>query len=107
MSNGFEKLHELTKATVLQITREGKNLAQGVYLPDAIMSFADDQTVSESYSDTGVFILLRGSFAYGKSPYVAEDQRTTREILFQSRNAAAQFVLGPGGRSNHWKNSFE
>ena len=39
----------------------------------------------------------------GAARYLDETGRTTREFILQSRNAAAQFVLGPSGATGSWK----
>ena len=102
----FESLVEKMKAPVLQIEENGRVIARGFFLPEAIATLHDNGASSISYSDTGVFILFKGSFSSSTEEkcksYIDEHQRTNREILFQSRNAAAQFVLGDKGRTNHW-----
>lgn len=87
--------------------KEGSLLAEGIFIPNVLFSFDDDKKSILNYPDTGIFALLSGSHAHPSVnkkylPYI-KDSKTTRTIIFQSRNAAAQFVLGPIGRSNHWK----
>ena len=81
--------------------------AEGIYIPDAIFSFDDDKKSILSYPDMGIFVLLPESHAdpsaKGKYlPYI-KDGKTTRAIIFQSRNAAARFVLGDKGNTNSWQ----
>lgn len=105
MNIDFETMAQ--EKDILKITRENTIIARGIYLPEAVTSFRDDDTSVISYPDTGVFILLKDSHAFSReskyAPYINSDQKTTREIIFQSRNAAAQFVLGQTGRTNDWK----
>lgn len=92
---------------VLQISKSNVAIATGIYIPEALMSFDDNDTSVISYPDTGVFVLLRGSYTSSTEnkykPYIGKDRKTTREIVFQSRNAAAQFVLGNQGCTNCWQ----
>ena len=86
---------------------KGRITAEGIYIPNALFSFDDDKKSILSYSDMGIFVLLPGSYAgpsvKGKYlPYIS-NRKTTRTILFQSRNAAAQFVLGENGRTDSWQ----
>lgn len=82
--------------------------AKGIHIPEAIAAFDDAQISAKTYPDTGVFVLFKGSDV---SPtvkgnfkqHIDENEKTTREIIFQSRNAADQFVLGDKGRTNDWK----
>lgn len=81
--------------------------AKGIYIPDAIFSFDDDKKSILSYPDMGIFVLLTGSHAdisvkEKYLPYI-KDGKTTRTIIFQSRNAAARFVLGDKGNTNSWQ----
>ena len=99
------------KAEVLQIERDGEVIAKGIYIPEAMTAFHDSGAEAVSYKDTGVFILFAKSRAFpaeGKcAKFVDADGRTVRDIIFQSRNAAAQFVLGDAGSTNCWKNRGE
>ena len=99
------------KAEVLQIERDGEVIAKGIYIQEAMTAFHDSGTEAVSYKDTGVFILFAKSRAFsaeGKcAKFVDADGRTVRDIIFQSRNAAAQFVLGDAGSTNCWKNRGE
>lgn len=81
--------------------------AEGIYIPNAIFSFDDDKKSILSYPDMGIFVLLTGSHAdlsvkEKYLPYI-KDGKTTQTIIFQSRNAAAKFVLGEKGRTDDWK----
>lgn len=93
--------------SVLEIVRNGSAIACGVFLPDAVMCFNGEKTSAVSYPDTGIFILLKGSHVFAAetktAQYIDEEQKTTGEIIFQSRNAAAQFVLGKQGSTNDWR----
>ena len=99
------------KADVLQIERDGEVIAKGIYIEKAVTAFHDSGEEAVSYKDTGVLILLAKSRAFsaeGKcAKFVDADGMTVRDIIFQSRNAAAQFVLGDSGRTNCWKNCGE
>ena len=91
---------------ILEISRDDIAIARGAFLPNAVLTFQDDETSIISYPDTGVFILFKGSVAASTDEKyrdsIGSDGRTNREIVFQSRNAAAEFVLGEGGRTNYW-----
>ena len=91
---------------VLHIFEEDIVIATGIDIPEALISFDDNGTSVISYPDTGIFVLLRGSYSSSTEnkykPYIGKDRKTTREIVFQSKNAAAQFVLGNKGRTNYW-----
>ena len=92
---------------LLQIFENNIAIARGVHIPEAVMSFNDSNKSAISYPDTGIFVLFKGSHAASTEdkykPYIGIGQKTNREIIFQSRNAAAQFVLGDKGRTNDWK----
>lgn len=102
----FEEMAKQNKIEILQI-KENNIEAKGIYIPEAIISFNDDKKAIIGYPDTGVFMLFKGSYTSSTENrykmYINEDHRTTRDIIFQSKNAAAQFVLGNNGRSNYWK----
>lgn len=90
----------------LKIEKDGI-FAEGIFIPDVLFSFDDDKKSILSYPDMGIFVLFPGSYADSPVkekylPYI-KDGKTTRTIIFQSRNAAAQFVLGEAGKTNHWK----
>lgn len=92
---------------ILTIKKDGKK-ASGIYVPNAVFAYKDSGTSVVSYVDTGVFVLFARSNASDTvdqkyERYIGKDRKTKREIIFQSRNAAAQFVLGEAGRANHWK----
>lgn len=92
---------------ILQISKNDIAIAKGVHIPEAVMSFDDSNKSVISYPDTGIFVLFKGSRVSSTAdkykPYIGTDCKTTREIVFQSKNAAAQFVLGDQGRTNDWK----
>lgn len=92
---------------VLYIFKDDNIIATGVDIPEALISFDDNGTSVISYPDTGIFVLFRGSYASSTEnkykPYIGNDRKTTKEIVFQSKNAAAQFVLGKKGRTNYWR----
>lgn len=80
--------------------------AYGLYVENGIFFYDDAGKSIKSYLDTGVFILLAGSQTVcneEKLKNCIQNGRTTKTIIFQSRNAAAQFVLGNAGRTNDWK----
>ena len=82
------------------------NSAFGIYIENAVFVFHDAQMCVKSYPDTGVFLLLKGSYTASSDnkyqEYILEG-KTIKNIIFQSRNAAAQFVLGNTGQTNCWK----
>lgn len=103
----FENMAMQTGAEIVSIEKDGVS-AKGIHIPEAIATFDDAQISAKSYPDTGIFVLFKGS---GVSPtvkekykqYISVDGKTTREIVFQSRNAAARFVLGDKGKTNDWE----
>ena len=101
----FESIAAAGGAEVLVIN--GEAAARGIWIPEAVAMLRDWQTDAQSYPDTGVFVLFRGSPARGADEaarqYLDENGRTTREFILQSRNAAARFVLGPDGGTGSWK----
>lgn len=103
----FENIAQQVGIPVLQITKDRIVLAKGIHIPETIASLCDDNTSTISYPDTGIFILFKGSHVFSAADryeqYTDENHRTNREIVFQSRNAAAQFVLGETGRTNNWQ----
>lgn len=103
----FESIAEKAGVPPLRITENDIVIARGIYIPNAVTSFRDDDTSTISYPDTGVFVLFKDSYASSTEdkyrPYIDANRTTNREIVFQSRNAAAQFVLGDQGRTNHWR----
>lgn len=107
MEIGFETIAQQIGIEILQITENGIVIAKGICIPEAVTSFCDNNTSTISYPDTGVFILFKDSYAssseYKYKPYIDSNRKTNREIVFQSKNAAAQFVLGETGRTNNWK----
>lgn len=107
MNMSFESIAKQIGMQTLQITENDVVIARGIYIPNAVTSFCDDATSTISYPDTGVFVLFKGGFASATEdkyrPYIDENRKTNREIVFQSRNAAAQFVLGDKGSTDYWK----
>lgn len=107
MNTNFETIAKQAKLQILQITENGIVIAKGICIPEAVTSFCDNNTSTISYPDTGVFILFKDSYASSLEekykPYIDSNKKTNREIIFQSKNAAAQFVLGKTGRTNDWK----
>lgn len=103
----FEFIAEQISLPVLKITENGAVIAKGIYISDVVTSFNDYKTSAISYPDTGIFVLFKGSYADSLEdkykPYIDMERKTNREIVFQSRNAAAQFVLGSNGSTNCWK----
>ena len=93
---------------ILTITKNDNVIARGIFISEAVLSFDDNGKSGISYPDTGVFVLFSGSAVSSPKDkyeqYVDKEKGTTKkEIVFQSRNAAAQFVLGEEGRTNHWE----
>lgn len=107
MNTNFETIAKQAKLQILQITENDIVIAKGICIPEAVTSFCDNNTSTISYPDTGVFILFKDSYASSLEekykPYIDSNKKTNREIIFQSKNAAAQFVLGKTGRTNDWK----
>ena len=103
----FEIIAKQAKLQILQISENDTVIAKGIQVPEALISFNDDGKSIISYPDTGVFVLFKGSHASSTEEkyksYIAPNRKTIREIVFQSPNAAAQFVLGNVGRTNLWK----
>lgn len=91
---------------VLCIVQSGEIIAKGIYLPETVFSFSDNGEFTTSYSDMGIFILLKGSKVFAKCnnfcKYIFNNE-TNKTLIFQSRNAAAKFVLGEKGHTNDWK----
>lgn len=107
MNINFKIIAQQMEIPVLQITKNDTVIAKGICIPEAVTSFCDNNTSTISYPDTGVFILFKDSYASSLEekykPYIDSNKKTNREIIFQSKNAAAQFVLGKTGRTNDWK----
>lgn len=103
----FEMMAKQAKTEILQIFDNGIVKAKGIFIPDAVTYFHDDDISAISYPDTGVFVLFKNSCVSSVEdkykPYIEANGKTNREIIFQSRNAAAQFVLGSKGKANYWK----
>lgn len=102
-----EKLLHREENEYLKISEDGTE-ASGIYFPNAVLTFRDGDSSVISYSDTGVFILLRGSDINSKNiifeKYLDENSRTIKDVVFQSRNMAAKAVLGDKGCTNSWEN---
>lgn len=102
-----EKLLHREENKYLKISDEGTE-ASGIYFPNAVLTFRDGDSSVNSYSDTGVFILFRGSDINSKNiiseKYLDENSRTIKDVVFRSRNMAAKAVLGDKGCTNSWKN---
>ena len=96
-----EKLLHREENEYLKISDEGTE-ASGIYFPNAVLTFRDGDSSVISYSDTGVFILFRGSDINSKN--IISESRTIKDVVFQSRNMAAKAVLGDKGCTNSWKN---
>lgn len=107
MNINVESMIGQLEIPVLKIIEEGREIAKGIYLPEAVASFKDDNKSAIGYPDTGVFILFKGSRAASAEnkykQYIDINGNTTKEIIFQSRNAAAKFVLGDRGSTDYWK----
>ena len=96
-----------TGMKIYEIERDGVS-AKGIYIPEAIAMLDDAGISAKGYPDTGVFVLFKGSSASPEAKkkcaqYIDKNEKTTREFVFQSRNAAAQFVLGEKCRTNAWE----
>lgn len=96
-----------TGMKIYEIERDGVS-AKGICIPEAIAMLDDAGISAKGYPDTGVFVLFKGSSASPEAKkkcaqYIDKNEKTTRELVFQSRNAAAQFVLGEKGRTNDWE----
>ena len=102
----IEKLIIETKSPSLHILRNDEIIARGVHFDKMVLTAEDGEISAISSKDTGVFVLFKGSHSVTtdkKYTKYVENGITTRELAFQSKNAAAQFVLGISGRTNHWK----
>ena len=81
--------------------------AYGLYIQNIIFTFKENNgKPTNSYSDMGVFLLFEGSQTMSTDNEYAKfikDGRTTANIIFQSRNAAAKFVAGEKYYTNFWK----
>ena len=107
MMINFENMAIQTEMKILSIDKDGVS-ANGIHIPEAIATFDDAKISAKGYPDSGVFVLFKGSDVFlpvkeKYKQYIDTDGKTTVEIVFQSRNAAAQFVLGEKGRTNDWK----
>lgn len=106
MDTSFESMADQLGTPVWKITEDGVVAAKGIHIPEAVAFFDDYNTSAISYPDTGVFILFKGSYTSSLEDkyksYIDSNRKTNREIVFQSKNAAAQFVVGSKGRSNYW-----
>ena len=102
----FETLTRQADIKIFTISENGTH-AQGIHMPTAILAFDDFDKSVIGYPDTGLFVLFKGSCVCSTDSkfrnYIDENMKTTREIIFQSRNAAAKFVLGDKATTNYWK----
>lgn len=104
-------LHEIkqdnkTERSVVFMQMKNGVEAHGMYLENGIFFYEDNGRTIKSYLDTGVFILFEGSQTVcteEKFKDCIKNGRTTKTIIFQSRNAAAQFVLGKSGNTSSWE----
>lgn len=107
MNTSIESIAKQLNLQFLRIIENGIEIAKGLYISDAVTSFCDNDISTISYPDTGIMILFKDSYASSLEdkykPYIDSNRKTNREIVFQSRNAAAQFVLGDRGGTSHWK----
>lgn len=102
----FEGMATSLKIPILNIEKNGRIIARGIHIAEAISIFKDNGILTVSYPDTGVFILFKDSHIASTNEKIKQylnGFNTTREIVFQSRDAAAKFVLGESGRTNDWK----
>ncbi len=75
-------------------------------MQNTICTFKDSGNTTNSYSDMGVFLLFEGSQTMSTDNEYAKfikDGRTTANIIFQSRNAAAEFVTNNTRGTDFWK----
>ncbi len=80
--------------------------AHGLYVKNGVFIYEDNGCSIKSYLDTGIFMLFEGSQTVctdEKFKNFIINGRTTKNIIFQSRNAAAQFVLGNYGNTGSWE----
>lgn len=91
---------------VLCIVRNNEIIAKGIYLPATVFLMQDSGGLTKSYSDMGVFVLLKGSKVISENNNFCEficENKTKKNLIFQSRNSAAKFILGENGHTNDWK----
>lgn len=113
MADCFEDLFNASE--ILKIESEDGRFARGAHIPNAITVFHDNGTECASYRDTGVFVLFKGNDVFRNienteypkfkkcNDYIDSKGKTKKEIVFQSKTAAAEFVLGSSGHTNRWK----
>lgn len=103
----FQTMADQSKTPILKINKNGAVIARGIYIPEALITFHDNDTSIINYPDTGVFVLFKNSLCSLKEEkykrYIDVNSKTKIELVFQSRNAAAQFVLGENASTNCWK----
>ena len=105
MSNEIKDGSKTESSVVFMQMKDGIN-AHGLYVRNGVFVYEDNGRLIKSYPDTGVFVLFEGSQTICTDKEFEDciqDGRTIKTIVFQSRNAAAQFVLGNAGRTNDWK----
>ena len=103
----FEEMAIKSNNTIMHIEENGLIIARGIHIENSLLTFKDNDISVISYPDTGTFVLFKGSNVFSRlkkhKNYVDDRGYTKTEIVFQSKNAAAEFVLGKKGRTNHWK----
>lgn len=105
MSNVVKRDRKNEHGVVFMKMKNGTD-AQGLYVKNGVFFYEDNGHSIRSYSDTGVFVLFEGSQTVcteEKFKNCIQNGRTTKTIIFQSRNIAAQFVLGDSGSTNSWE----
>lgn len=104
MSNEVRDGSQTERSVVFMQMKNGIN-ANGLYVRNGVFVYEDDGRLIKSYPDTGVFVLFEGSQTVctdEKFGDCIQNGRTTKTIVFQSRRAAARFVLGDSGDTNNW-----
>ena len=105
MSNEVKNDSKIERSVVFMQMKDGIN-ANGLYVKNGVFVYEDNGRLIKSYPDTGVFVLFEGSQTVctdEKFNDCIQNGRTTKTIVFQSRRAAARFVLGETGKTNDWE----
>lgn len=105
MSNEVKNGSQTERSVVFMQMKNGIN-AHGLYVENGVFVYEDNGRLIKSYPDTGVFVLFEGSQTVctdEKFNDCIQNGRTTKTIVFQSRRAAARFVLGDSGDTCSWK----
>lgn len=105
MSNVVKNAYKDEQSVVFMKMKNGID-AHGLYVKNGIFFYEDNGRSIRSYSDTGIFLLFEGSQTLcteEKFKDCIQNGRTTKAIIFQSRNIAAQFVLGDLGNTGSWE----